>query len=117
LRGHSWDVQIVAAAPDCVLSACRDGAIHIWNLRSGAHRSAAVEHDPDHPVLTVAGAYAVSAARDKTLEIWPLAGGPPVARWPAHAAITAVAAAPDGTLVCGDATGELIHLALVEPGS
>jgi WD40 repeat protein len=117
LRGHSWDVQVVAAAPDCVLSACRDGAIHLWNPHSGGHRRAAAEHDPDHPVLAVAGAYALSAARDKTLEIWPLAGGAPVARWPAHAAITAVAATPDHTLVCGDATGELIHLRLVEPDS
>jgi WD40 repeat protein len=115
LRGHSWDVQAVAATPDRVLSACRDSAIYIWNPRTGRHRRADARDSPEHPILATLGPYAISAAPDKTLEIWPHSGGAPVACWPAHFAITAVAAAPDGALLCGDAAGELFHFALVQP--
>ncbi|HTM21442.1 MAG TPA: hypothetical protein VL172_13070 [Kofleriaceae bacterium] len=116
LRGHSWDVQAVAFHPDGrrALSTSRDKSVKLWDLASGRCLATFARHAGSGAVLASwpDGALLASCPDDKTLELW-REDDRVVARWPAEAALTAIALEPGGRMVIGDVAGQVTWLELV----
>ncbi|WP_448620101.1 NB-ARC domain-containing protein [Geodermatophilus sp. URMC 65] len=115
LTGHSAGVVAVAVSADgtTAVGGGHDGTVRVWDLRDPADPRVLAGHDG--PVAGVAvsadGATAVSGGHDRTVRVWDLIGRREPVQWVADASVSAVALAA-GTIVAGDATGQVHALRL-----
>ncbi len=90
--GPDRPATCVAIAPDNqrAVSGGQDGAVHVWDLKTGTERAVFKNHQRNNQiaVLTVAvssdGRWVLSAGEDKVLRLWELDGGREVFRFEGH---------------------------------
>lgn len=120
LEGHSAPIVALAVSPDgeTLASASWDRTVRLWPLgggASGVSGAPRVLEGHQQNVNGVAflpdGGALVSVGYDATLRIWPLGGAsasPVIVTLPTP--LNAVAAAPDGEIVCAGADGKVYVL-------
>jgi WD40 repeat protein len=118
LEGHRRSVNAVAVTADGrAVSVSDDRTLKVWDLASGACTVTLEGHGDDvNAVALMAGGLAVSGSADRTVRVWDLARLTCVAHFRADAAITAIACAPDGLIIAGDAGGALHALEFLQEG-
>src|SRR5262249_45173538 len=107
----------------CVVSACEDGTLKIWNIATGDLIATLERHTQGVTscAVTPDARRVVSASEDRTLKVWDLATGECIITHLGDARFTAVAATAT-TICAGDETGTLWFLdwppsLLPQPGS
>ncbi|MEA5594244.1 SMEK domain-containing protein [Rivularia sp. UHCC 0363] len=104
LSGHSSSVWSVAVTSDGqkLISGSQDGAVKIWNLKSGnLIRTITAHNDSVNTVITSHdGLYIFSGSHDKSIKIWDLNTGDLIRTLTGHhGSINAVVLTPDGSKI------------------
>lgn len=117
LRGHTAPVAALAVSPDgkILASASWDRTVRLWPLAGGSPQVLEGHQQNVNGVAFLPdGKALLSAGYDATLRIWPLGrdgfsvGAPSVVSLPTP--LNAVAATPDGEILCAGADGEVYVL-------
>jgi WD40 repeat protein len=117
LNGHTGTVNAVAATPDGrrAVSGSSDNTLKIWDLDSGRTLLTLAGHTNSVTTVSVVrdGRRAISGSVDRTLKVWDLASTTAIATFSCDASITCCAVAQNGTIVAGDAGGQ-VHILTIE---
>ncbi|KAI8928310.1 WD40-repeat-containing domain protein [Entophlyctis helioformis] len=112
LEGHQDWVHSIALHGPRLYSGARDGEIKLWGALDGDCISSFVGHDSRAVrSLTIAGDRLVSAGEDCSIVVWDLDAHMPMKTVRAHkAAVTAIAASVDGTVIASGSADEFVSV-------
>ncbi|HEU4562039.1 MAG TPA: TIR domain-containing protein [Longimicrobium sp.] len=120
LKGHEDTVWSVAVLPDGrLISASSDTTIRVWDLQTPSVAMVLRGHGAQVPsVAVIADGRIASVSLDQTLRIWSVGTAREIAAYRGESPFLCVASSPDGrSVLAGDATGAVYHLAFEEPQS
>jgi WD40 repeat protein len=75
LQGHAAPVQVLKAAPNCLISGDRNGVVNMWDLTSGQQTgSIQTGHTREMLALWVEESHLITAALDGNVRVWDASG-------------------------------------------
>jgi WD40 repeat protein/serine/threonine protein kinase len=107
---HKQGVEAVAFSPDdsLVLTGAIDGAVHLWDRRTGNGRLVG-RHDAEvhDAVFSRDGETFLTASVDKTARLWNTKSGQIIDEFPHHSAVWSALFTRDGRIITSNSDGEI----------
>jgi WD40 repeat protein/serine/threonine protein kinase len=107
---HRQGVETVAFSPDgsLVLTGAIDGAVHLWDRRTGKGRLVGRHHAEVHDAaFSPVGQTFLTASVDKTARLWNTNSGLIIDEFQHHSAVWSALFDPDGRIITSNSDGEI----------